>query len=178
MSIPAELEAEIQRLVDADGLFLLRPVEQGEAPRKVYVAPAVYGDVNGPWPDEEERGNRLAELRWMLDAFTLGERFTVSMDPYHKHPETMLALVDPVKERVWSIRCTAPDPQIRCFGCFAGKDVFVALSWVDRNQMDWSEEVEYCKSEWNRLLSPWPPLKRDSLDDYLSNYRVLPPARR
>lgn len=171
MSISAHLEAKVAELVGAAQLVLLPgPFGETETPRKMYIAPAAYG-VRNPFMDEED-GERLAELRALLDAFTLGDEFTVSVRPYRKRRETMLARVDPPSAEVWSLRCTAPDPQIRCFGRFLGKDAFLALFWTDRDLVDWSDEREECIAEWKRFFFPLLPFMGATLDDYLTNYYI------
>lgn len=173
MSISAGLKTKLTTLVgEARHLFHLLPVVPGEElPRTIYVSAAVFGDVNSPWGNNEE-SLRLSQFRATLDMFSQGRKITVSENPFKKRGKTMLSRVDPVGNEVWDIRCIAPRPQIRCFGRFASKNTFVALSWTDRDILNWKEEVEHCVAEWNRFFAPYGPFIGRTLDDYLTNYRL------
>ena len=66
------------------------------------------------------------------------------------------------------------DQGIRCFGCFAEKDLFIALTWNYReNITDFGVEVERCREAWDTLFSPLQPFKGANLDEYLSNYMAV-----
>ena len=128
--------------------------------------------VDAPFP-ETDMGQRLAELRQMLDAFSEGGQLSVSEHPYDKPPDTHLARVDPVSLEFWSIRVTDPEETagVRVFGAFADKDTFVALTWEFREHIQlFDEEVKAVKEAWEDLFGSEPPLSGERLDEYLSNY--------
>lgn len=84
----------------------------------------------------------------------------------------MLARVDPVADEVWDFRCIDPKPGIRVFGRFAALDMFVALTWDYRENIEgedyWAEQVRMCVAAWDRLFLGLPPHKGKTLDAYLS----------
>lgn len=163
----------IERHLGAE-LFLLPPLSgDGDFPRTLVVSSEVYHDVNPPFPDHWD-GQRLGQFRGTLDAFTEDEYLAVAEDPHNKKPEAYFARVDPVELRIWDIRSLAPRPQIRCFGAWAKKDMFVALTWEYRDDLDFAAEACRCRKIWDRLFAPFVPFEGESLDEYLSaNYYAV-----
>jgi hypothetical protein len=125
----------------------------------------------------------MAEFRAALDDFVAGREIPVAEKPHDKDPETVLSRVDPVAEEVWSLRVSGGNGGVRCFGCFAAQDIFVALAWAYRGDIlgaaGWDQACDDCKREWGALFPEHPPFKGDSLDDYLScNFYPTSPRRR
>lgn len=172
MSISVGMKRKLCELTDAGLLYHLPSLLPGIGiARTMYVSHVIHPDVCPPWGNDAD-GFRMSQLRQTLDVFSEGQTISVSERPFAKDSNTMLARVDPVRHEVWDIRCLAPRPQIRCFGRFAGKDTFVALSWADRDELDWQDEIENCLSEWTRLFFPSSPFRGASLDDYITNFFV------
>lgn len=139
------------------------------------VTPDIEDVVTRPFPDTDA-GKRLGEFRAWLDAFSEHGEISVCEDPYKKPPDAMLARVAPVEAEFWSIRITDPEdtPGIRALGAFAAKDTFVALIWDFReNIASFNEEVESVQEMWSDLFGTEPPFSGGSVDDYLSNYRIV-----
>lgn len=171
MSIHDATKAQVTALL-GNRLFVLPPlIPSDPSVRTLFVSREVRDDVTPPWPDNYD-GYRLSVFRGTLDAFTRGDLISVSEDPFDKPPNTFLARVHPVGEEVWDIRCSGGNPQIRCFGRFLGKDVFVALTWSYRDNLNWEDEREDCKSAYDALFASCPLFRGGSLDDYLSNFSV------
>jgi len=114
----------------------------------------------------------------VLDEFTDGGFITIAENPRDKEASALLARVEPAEDDVFDFRCLDPKPGIRALGCFAEVDVFVALTWEYRenleNDDDWSAEIARCKSEWKRLFCDLPPFKGAKLNEYVSyNFRAV-----
>ena len=92
------------------------------------------------------------------DDFTEGGFITVAENPFDKDARAIMARTHPITEEVWDFRCLDPRPGIRAFGNFAETDVFIALAWNFRENLDrrapdedpWREEILYCKQETHR----------------------------
>lgn len=173
MSISDKLEARLVAL-DGDRLVRLPALVPSPLPnRTVWVTEEVYDAVqpvrDGTWDDY-----RLSLFRGSLDAFTNCEEVSVAQDPFNKASDAFLARVHPVGEEIWDIRTTEPPQGIRCPGCFADFDVFIALIWDYRENLtdshDWDEAVAKCKAAWRDLFGSLAPYSGDSLDAYLSNF--------
>jgi hypothetical protein len=79
---------------------------------------------------------------------------------------------------VWEIRIWDTKPQLRLFGRFAAKDVFVALIGpVGRFRITWQgfEQIKLqCISQWQQLFGTEEPVtKGDDIDAYISNVTVV-----
>lgn len=127
----------------------------------------VSKDLNAaPWHQE-----RYGLLRADLDRFTEGAMISIRLPP-SKDVQAYLAFLEPVSDRVWEIRSTKPEPQLRVFGHFATTDTFVALMWNERtklvDQEDWSFAIKECQAEWRRLFPAYEPLAGTNVYDYVS----------
>src|SRR5260370_22021007 len=96
--------------------------------RHLLLSVEVRSAIDGPWDNAEEE-RRLAYLRGDLDAFVTGRRISIALDPYDKDKKAYLAKVDPAGADIWDLRSIDPSPGVRVLGCFAEKDLFVALVW-------------------------------------------------
>jgi hypothetical protein len=159
-------------------LFCLPHLILGEeTPRTVFISRELAEVAIPPWPDTWE-GRRCARLRALLDEFTDGGFITVAEDPHDKNATAVLARVDPVECEIFDFRCLDPRPGIRAFGSFAETDVFVALTWEYRENLDggdkWAAEIGRCKAEWRRLFCALPPFSGANLNEYISyNVRAV-----
>lgn len=170
MSTSASLKQRIRQLVGRSQLSHLPPLlPSSPIIRELFVSNDVLDGASPPWP-KFRTGARHSAFRATLDHFTQGGRITVAENPFNKPGYAFMARTDPVEKDVWDIRCVTLDQGIRCFGCFAGKDLFVALTWDYReNIQEFRAEVEQCRQVWDSLFSPLSPLKESTLDGYLSN---------
>jgi hypothetical protein len=171
MSIRAEIKRQIHRLVRARKLVSLpRLYLNDRRIRCMLLTQGVAQDVispSGGMPDDE----RLAQFRGNLDAFAVGEAITIARHPFEKPSDADLAPIHPVSSHVWDFRILEPPNGIRCLGFFAAKDVFIALSWdyrEDVEPVDWSRLVEESKTIWDDLFSPIFPHFGDFPDAYIS----------
>jgi hypothetical protein len=92
--------------------------------------------------------------------------------PPSKKVTAYLALLQDAKDEVWEFRCRDPNPQIRIFGRFAEKDLFIAF--IKRNRPELSNDeyqpvMEECKRHWRTLFPSYNPHHGSSADDYVSN---------
>ena len=142
--------------------------------RTLFVSQEVFDSVQLPFPDNFN-GYRLGKFRGTLDAYTRGNWVSIASDPYAKKPWAYFAPVGPVDLGIWDIRSMSPLPQIRCFGAWAEKDTFVALTWQWRDDInDFASEAKQCRQDWDELFAPHPPYKGKSIHDYIKErYRVV-----
>jgi hypothetical protein len=174
MSTSANRKERIRELVGKRRLFHLPPLLRSSPMlRELFVSEDVRDGVLPPWP-KFRTGARHIEFRETLDHFTQGHRISVSEQPFRKPNYALMARTHPTQNEVWDIRCPRQDQGIRCFGCFAGKDLFIALTWDYReNITDFGGIVEDCRQAWDSLFSPLQPFEGSNLDEYLSNYVAL-----
>jgi hypothetical protein len=163
---------EAVKALEGTNLFKLPP-EFGDAenPRTMLITASIYNDFAGPFPDTVD-GERRSTARALLDAFTLGDDFTVGADPHDKDPDAMMARVDPVGAEVFDFRSFDCRSGIRVFGCFTSTDEFIALTWQFREDLgtpeDWDAAIADCMSEWTKLFGPLPAHSGDTIDAYFS----------
>jgi hypothetical protein len=167
MSIRDEINKHIGRQ-----LFHLPPlVSSDPLIRELFVSQEVLEIAAEPFADHRD-GFRHAQFRGYLDAFTGGEEIGASEKPFHKRSDTFLARVHPPQLDVWDIRAIEPRPGIRCFGCFGGRDLFIALTFEYRenfaeNEDDFAAEARRCREYWDTLFSSVPV--RGNINDLLTN---------
>jgi len=111
-------------------------------------------------------------MRAFLDIWTSGALISVANNPYRKGRSTFMARIDPAPDEVFDIRCIAPNPGMRVLGCFADRDLFVALTTAMREDLatdkDWRNEREACKAAWRRLFPGYRPFSGANLNEYIS----------
>jgi hypothetical protein len=172
MSIGVALNA----LLGAGKLVIVPSLFTGyETARTMIVSPDILAEVTPPFPDTED-GRRLGEVRAWLDNFSEDGEISVAENPFEKPPNAMLARVDPPGDEFWSIRVTDPEdtPGIRGFGGFSEQDWFVAVTWEYRENIeDFNAAVLDAMAAWQDFFGTESPLKGDSLDEYLTNYRAV-----
>lgn len=127
--------------------------------------------LDGPHPDDRAR-TLAGRARAALDAFSEGRMISVRLPP-SKNVRAQLALLEPAGDEVWEFRIRNDRPQLRIFGHFAEKDLFVALTHAQRDAIitdeDWEKQKQRCRKEWNRFLSPFNPHTGQTADDYVSD---------
>jgi hypothetical protein len=158
--------------LEGKSLFRLRPeTGETETPRTMLVSQDMSDVFDRLWPETTE-GDRLAGARALLDAFTLGDFFTVGETPFDKDTDAMMARVHPVGEEAFDFRCFDCFAGVRIFGCFTDTDEFIALTWHLREDLrsseDWDIAVAECKAEWRKLFGDLPPHSGETIDAYIS----------
>jgi hypothetical protein len=107
-----------------------------------------------------------------LERFILGKPIVVAL--FRDHKDCRFARLDRPQDEIWEIRILDSDPQLRIFGRFASRDVFVALIGPIEHQYvetddDYEEEKANCKEEWLNLFGwCYPPITGSSIDAYIS----------
>jgi hypothetical protein len=163
----------IAEAVQKGDLYHLPTFAISPAPtRAVFVTSEVMDFVVRALPRELAYASSNARL--MLDSFSVGDRFAVSIDPHNKRHVCQLSRNSPKSEGVWQFRIRDPKPQLRIFGCFAEKDTFVALSVALREDLTGNFGLAVVENSaiWGDIFRYHQPLTGDELDAYLSNYFV------
>jgi hypothetical protein len=165
---------EIAALVREGRLFMVQPGDRIRAPRvalaerrKLYVSPQI---------DQFLKSDRslAPETEADFDEIILGERFDVALQLDHQFCR-MARLVEP-SEEVWEIRIYDTKPQIRFFGRFAGRNVFVALIGpVGRvkSTLNWNRLKRQSIAAWERMFTHPPVRNGDDINAYLSNVDLV-----
>ena len=150
----------------------------------MYLSPAINALIEGPWGsigdlNAQEWEDRCYGLRNDLDNFTDGSFIITATDKLHSKKECYLKRLKPRDDEIWEIRCCEPLPQLRVFGRFAQKDVFVGLTWALRPELldhltfegtqAWRRAMVECATEWRRLFPSYPALSGASIHDHVSN---------
>ena len=146
-------------------------VEGEEWIRDLVLSSEVWDAVRGPFPENRD-GERHAEFRAYLEAFASGEEISVSENPFQKSSYTFMARVHPIGLDVWDIRVMELRPGIRCFGCIGDSDLFVALTWdyrenIEENAEGFKKEALRCREAWDKLFTCQP--KKGNASGLLSN---------
>jgi hypothetical protein len=152
-------------------LFELGTMFTGEdTARTMIVSADILAAVTPPFADTPD-GKRLGEFRGWLDNFSLSGELTMAEKPFDKPQDSMLARVSPVEADFWSIRVTAPkkSPGIRAIGAFAGPNIFIALTWERREDIDdFDGEVETAIARWKDLFGDCQPFHGSSVHEYVT----------
>jgi hypothetical protein len=167
------IQDEINHRITEGRLFHLAPLIRSAAvSRTMLVGEALNEVVNPPW-DETTEGLRFSLLRAQLDHFSEGLGIAIAEDPFRKPNNAYMARTHPVSDEVWDIRSIAPKPAIRVLGCFACRNVFVALNYEylanlgGPHSKEWRDFIERCKAEWRKLFPSYPPHKGPTLHAYV-----------
>jgi hypothetical protein len=159
-------------------LFFLPPLIGGAVVvRELFVSEEIYRVANPP-AAQTDFGSRYARMRSYLDAWTEGRLISITDHPYRKPKPTYMARIDPAPDEVFDIRCIDPHPGIRVMGCFADRDLFIALTYAGREALrtrqDWRNEREACKAAWRRLFPTYKPYTGANLNEYVStNFYIV-----
>ncbi len=170
MSILDEIEAHVRN----EQLFVVQPVNEIRANRvplsrrrKLYISPEIQTFLKSD--------RRLAaETEQDFDEIVLGECFDVALESNHQY--CRMARLREAVDEVWEVRIYDTRPQLRFFGRFASKDVFVALLGpVGRikKTLNWRGIKRECITDWHRLFTYEPIRKGDDIDAYLSNVDLV-----
>jgi hypothetical protein len=169
MSILDEIEAHIKtgRLVMVQPLNEIRAYQAPDERRALYVSPGIYRFLKSDRP-------LAAETEADFDDIVLGKSFEVGLELDHEY--CLMTRLDPPSEEVWEIRIYDTRPQIRFFGRFAGRNIFVALVGPIRRskaKFNWNRIKRQCVQEWRNLFTYAPVTKGDDIDAYLSNVNIV-----
>jgi hypothetical protein len=141
------------------------------ARRSLFCSAELWTAFRGPWESEEER-KCIGHVLPALDAYVTGLRIMVRFPP-SKNRKALLALLEDEEEEVWEFRCRDPSPQIRIFGRFADRDLFIAFTKKTKREChtddDYHQAKEECKRKWRSLFPSYNPYKGNRPDDYVSD---------
>jgi hypothetical protein len=156
-------------------LFLVPMILGSPATRTMYLSSDLQAQVFGPtWPSEGEE-DRWVALQADLDAYVEGQVLPVAKHPFRDGRDAYFKRLHEARDEVWEIRSRHPDPQIRIFGRFAEKDVFIAFTWAERAELRgpksraWRDAIVRCKTEWRRLFFAYDPFIGNDYNEYISN---------
>jgi hypothetical protein len=166
MSIFDEIEAHVKRgrliMFDPSDEIRAHRVSASER-RTVYVTPAIHAFLKSDAHLAAESDADIADI-------ALGERFDVALEENHVY--CRMARLFPASDEVWEIRIYDTKPNIRFFGRFADRDIFVVLIGpIHRigRTLAWNRLKRDCVSAWNTLFT-YPAIHNgDDIDVYLSN---------
>jgi hypothetical protein len=166
---------EIEKICNEESprLFLLEPSSRNlrassvpvEERRKIYISREIKGFLESDDPLAED-------TQVDLERFILGHLIVVALQRDHK--KCRMARLNRPNDEVWEMRIYEANPQLRLFGRFACRDIFVALIGPeDRNfleEEDFEEIKRDCKAEWNRLFVNLNhrPVVGSNIYDYIS----------
>jgi hypothetical protein len=166
MSIFDEIEAHVQ----SGRLIMFEPSDEIRAyhvpaseRRTVYVTPEIHAFLTSDAHLAAETDADIADI-------ALGERFDVALEENHVY--CRMARLFPASDETWEIRIYDTKPNIRFFGRFADRDVFVVLVGpIHRigRTLAWNRLKRNCISAWNTLFTYSPVHNGDDINAYLSN---------
>ncbi len=142
------IEKELASHVVGGKLRLVTPrVPSDQTLRKLYLTRELFDEAN-------EEKESLSEIEMFQNLIADLEVFVTSntIDPGY------LWCLEPTRDGIWEIRSTRQEPQIRVFGVFAAKDIFVGTHYKlreelgDKNSGQWRKEIRYAKSIWRSLF--------------------------
>lgn len=137
-----------------------------ETCRYVYVSECVWDFIHRQVDDHIGHVGR--NVRGLLDYFIEGDPITVGWNP-HEKGACLMARVDshdPGYE-VWDVRALDPYPGARVFGAFAEFNVFVALTWCEKEDgLDYVLEAESCIQKWKELFDLTRPHRGRFVGEY------------
>ena len=131
-------------------LIQLNPrVQRDKTKRKLYMSVELANELDVDRDDDadiERFQNLIADLEIFIISPTIDPRY--------------LTCLEPTKDGVWEIRSYEDEPQIRVFGVFATKDVFVCTHFMyrpdlaDLEEIDplWKNQVKRTKANWRNLF--------------------------
>jgi hypothetical protein len=153
-------------------LFLLSPaIPSTPSIRWIFTSKEVFEAVHGPWSSEKEQKNMM-RARATFDAFISGQKISVRLPP-SKNVTAQLAQLEEANDEVWEFRCREPSPQVRVFGRFAEKDLFISFIKRNRDEFESNNDflpvMEECKRHWRTFFPSYNPYRGSTADDYVSN---------
>jgi hypothetical protein len=169
MSILDEIEARCAegRLIKVEPSYHRPRGAEALQPRCLYVTPEI---------NEFLMSDRHLAPQASADFtdFIFGERFEASLDYDHKF-YCRISRLDEASEEVWEIRIWDVQPQLRFYGRFARRNVFIVLygpvekSRFFRRKIRHDPIKQTCLSAWRSMFSYDPLSEGDDIDVYLSN---------
>jgi hypothetical protein len=107
--------------------------------------------------------------------FIYGERFDVSLYSDHEF-YCRLSRLDEAHEGVWESRIWNAEPQLRFYGHFAERNVFIVLHGpVEKRRRFFKKTINHepikrtCINAWKGMFTYDPLIKGDDIDAYISN---------
>ena len=156
-------ETILGHAVDAGQLVLLEPLSPRAMKRRaLYVSDQIWQLLEGEQKDEITE-ERFGHLRGDL------ETFVTEADLYPRY----LFWLTPRTDYVWEIRSLAEKPTLRVLGCFAMRDVFIALTVEERSELggwdslSWKRAKRTTIQRWGSLLNI-PPLEGRAQNEFFS----------
>ena len=129
-------------------LRLVTPKISSDRPlRNLYLTEELFDEVYEEKEDSHEI-EMFARLIADLEVFVTSD----TIDPGY------LWCLEPARDGVWEIRSTRQEPQIRVFGVFAAKNIFVGTHHTLRGDLakkdskQWKIEIRRAKGIWRRLF--------------------------
>jgi len=158
------INEEIWSIIKDGRLIELRPAVTSDMKiRSMYLVRNLHQDIFCKRSDDKEI-KRFARLQADLDMFLIGK----TLDPKYLYGLT------PTSDGVWEIRSTRPNPSIRVFGLFSGKDTFIATHYRERtglgawNSTEWKTEIRRSLSVWRQLFPAYNPINSDDISQLIS----------
>jgi hypothetical protein len=171
MSILGEIEARWRegRLIKVEPSYPRARGAETLEPRELYVTPEISEFLAS---DRELAVNASADFT----EFIHGERWEASVYSVHEFYCRMSRL-DKAGEAVWEIRVWDIEPQLRFYGHFAKRNIFIILcgpieksrSRFFRRRIDHDRIKQICISTWRSMFSDDPLAEGDDINVYLSN---------
>ena len=171
----------IEQLITSRKLNPLSPTISGEVClRTVLVTERIQEYLNQDVSLPKKFRRTAIESRLVIDRFLAPKTpTTVGLAPYNSPSFTVLALLDHGFITVWEFRVRDPNPQVRIFGCFAQKDTFIALTYGNRDTLDFSQKNAETRRIWKALFKQLPSVQGDKIDEYLSEkYKIVRTSRK
>lgn len=148
-------------------------IRSNQRPRYLFVESELMDTVNRALGESTPKAQRLGQLAANFLRFSSNEDITVGDDPRNKDIGAFMARTEPVQDGIFDIRSRDPRPAIRVFGGFAEKDVFVAVTWKWRKELDddkkFGRAVLQALGAWNDILPDSKPLYKEDLNDLLGS---------
>jgi hypothetical protein len=166
------IDGEIKALCDDGLLMLVEPVDfRIRQERAVYASPDLHQFLTLASRDAETNKDRLRVQR-VFDRFTSGAEISVALERPMKGSD--IKRLSPPHREVWEFKIRGKGKtQLRTFGRFALKDVFLALTGpVSRPHCDHDFEMTRCEAKWQAILPSRSPIHGSTADAYISTKRV------
>jgi hypothetical protein len=173
------IDERIAELLDKE-LFAVEPLFGGRVVRHILVSKEVWDLIDRP---PKKWSVRCAKIRADLERFVTGDEIKVCRVPF-KADGAYLGLLDPTTSGIWDIRCVDPTPAVRLIGCFADKDVFVALIPAarsvptdllfrgplhDKGSVHWDNVITECDTTWWTIFHHNDRVRSNDVHDLISD---------
>nr|WP_306267617.1 hypothetical protein [Pararhizobium sp. IMCC3301] len=128
---------------------------------------------------DDAEGLRFGYLRAILENYVHGGLITVAMNPYRKNRSALWAKTDPAEDEIWDIRVVDPNASLRVLGGFAMPDVFIALEYEFRENLDtgidmplWKKFIQRAKTKWRLSFDSYLRHSGERSSDYITENTV------